>query len=308
MLSLLELPSEPTHEKCCSQGKRTCNFAINTQAKEIFNPNQVKQMLELDFSERADARALSLENKKFLKKMDENIHQEPDGHCQMLPVPSGCPKFTKEQGFALHRLGKLKCRLKDLRYRQDYTEFMNDVTQRGYAERVPKRELSCDSGKVWYIPHQGVYHPKKPDRTRIVFDCSAEYGRQSLNKHLLQGPDLTNSLAGVLCRFRQEPIALTCDLEAMFYQCKVGKEHRDFLRFYWWENGYIESEPVEYRMTVHLFGAASSPGCANYGLKKTADDYEGRMWCRSSQLYQKRLLRGRWVEVSNNSHQGNHTS
>ena len=255
----------------------------------------------MDFSERADGRALSLEDKKFLKKMDENIHQEPDDHCQMpLLFREDAPNLPKNNVSALHRLGKLKCHLKDLRYHQDYTEFMDDVIQRGYAERVPKGEL--------HEPHEGVYHPKKPDKTRIVLDCSAEYGRQTLNEHLLQGPDLTNSLTGVLCRFRQEPIALTCDLEAMFYQCKVGKEHRDFLRFYWWENGYIESEPVEYRMTVHLFGAASSPGCANYGLKKTADDYEGRMWCRSSQLYQKRLLRGRWVEVSNNSHQGNHTS
>ncbi|XP_046584415.1 uncharacterized protein LOC124291472 [Haliotis rubra] len=27
-------------------------------------------------------------------------------------------------------------------------------------------------------------------------------------------------------------------------------------------------------MTVHLFGAASSPGCANYGLKQVSKDYE----------------------------------
>ena len=180
-------------------------------------------MLELDFSERADGRALSLEDKTFLKKMEENIHQEPDGHYQMpLPFREDAPNLPNNKVSALHRLGKLKCRQKkDLRYRQDYTEFMNDVVQRGYAERVPKGELSCDSGKVWYILHQGVYHPKKPDKIRIVFDCSAEYGRQSLNKHLLQGPDLTNSLTGVLCRFRQELIALTCDLEAMFYQFNV---------------------------------------------------------------------------------------
>lgn len=28
------------------------------------------------------------------------------------------------------------------------------------------------------------------------------------------------------------------------------------------------------RMCVHLFGAASSPGCANFGLKQVADDNE----------------------------------
>ena len=27
-------------------------------------------------------------------------------------------------------------------------------------------------------------------------------------------------------------------------------------------------------MTVHLFGAGSSPGCCNFALKKTADDHE----------------------------------
>ena len=31
---------------------------------------------------------------------------------------------------------------------------------------------------------------------------------------------------------------------------------------------------VEYRITVHLFGAVSSPGCSNFALKTTADDFE----------------------------------
>ena len=28
-------------------------------------------------------------------------------------------------------------------------------------------------GKVNYVPHHGVYHPKKPDKIRVAFDCSA---------------------------------------------------------------------------------------------------------------------------------------
>ena len=31
--------------------------------------------------------------------------------------------------------------------------------------------------------------------------------------------------------------------------------------------------PKEYRMTVHLFGATSSPSCANYALRKTAEEF-----------------------------------
>ena len=36
----------------------------------------------------------------------------------------------------------------------------------------------------------------------------------------------------------------------------------------------MKRDPVEFHMTVHLFGATSSPGCANFALKTTADQYE----------------------------------
>ena len=65
-----------------------------------------------------------------------------------------------------------------------------------------------------------------------------------------------------------------CDVEKMFHQFYVSDSDRDFLRFLWWEDGNIEKEPLEYRMRVHLFGAGSSPGCANYGLKYLAKSQE----------------------------------
>jgi len=65
-----------------------------------------------------------------------------------------------------------------------------------------------------------------------------------------------------------------CDLEAMFHQFKVDEKHRDFLRFLWCPNGNIQLAPVQYRMTVHLFGAGSSPGCVNFALKRIASDHE----------------------------------
>ena len=50
------------------------------------------------------------------------------------------------------------------------------------------------------------------NRERSEFDCSALCDGQSLNQQLFQGPDLTNNLTGVLCRFRQERIAFMCDI------------------------------------------------------------------------------------------------
>lgn len=49
----------------------------------------------------------------------------------------------------------------------------------------------------WYVPHHGIYHPHKPGKIRVVFDCSAKYQGKSLNDLLLSSPDLTNTLFGV---------------------------------------------------------------------------------------------------------------
>lgn len=170
---------------------------------------------------------------------------------------------------------KLRQRLtSNVQFRKDYNDFMQHIISSGYAERVPDDELSTKNTQVWYIPHHGVYHKKKPGKIRVVFDCSAVCDGQSLNQQLLQGPDLTNNLTGVLCRFRQERIALMCNIQAMFHQVKVDVEYRNLLRFLWWDNLEMKGDPVEFRMTVHLFGAMSSPRCANFALKFTADQYE----------------------------------
>ena len=62
------------------------------------------------------------------------------------------------------------------------------------------------------------------------------------------------------------------DVEAMFHQVRVRPSDRDALRLLWWPEGNLDNPPKEYRMNVHLFGSASSPSCANFALKKTADD------------------------------------
>lgn len=141
---------------------------------------------------------------------------------------------------------------------------MNDIISQVDTERVPTLEL--ENQPAWYIPHHGIYHPHKPGKIRVVFDCLARFHETSLNDHLLTGPDLTNTLVGVLCRFRKGRIAIMCDIERMFHQFHVAKEHQDYLRFLWWDDGNLDSKPSVYRIKVHLFGAASSPGCSNFGL------------------------------------------
>ncbi|XP_042230818.1 uncharacterized protein LOC121872218 [Homarus americanus] len=63
------------------------------------------------------------------------------------------------------------------------------------------------------------------------------------------------------------------DVEAMYHQIHVAPEHRDALRFLWWENGDLSREPVTYRMKVHIFGGVWSPSCATYALRRTFQDH-----------------------------------
>ena len=38
----------------------------------------------------------------------------------------------------------------------------------------------------------------------------------------------------------------------------------------------MNSQPIPYRVTVHIFGAISSPGCANFALKRLANDHKDK--------------------------------
>ena len=77
------------------------------------------------------------------------------------------------------------------------------------------------------------------------------------------------------------------DVEKMFFQVKVKKEDQNFFRFLWWPNGDLTQEPQEYCMTVHLFGAGSSPGCSNFALKSTAEDGEKEFDARAAETLKK---------------------
>ena len=129
-----------------------------------------------------------------------------------------------------------------------------------------------NANPMWYLPHHPVINENKPDKVRIVFDCSSKFKGMSLNDQVLKGPDLMNNLVGVLLRFRDKPVALLSDIEAMFHQVRVQPDDCDALRYLWWPGNDMTLEPKEYRMVVHLFGGVWSPSCTSYVLLRTADD------------------------------------
>ena len=216
---------------------------------------------------------MSVDQQRFMKAVNESTKQLEDHHYEIgLPIKYPNLKLQNNRVQALQRASHLRKKFsRNDGFYNDYKRFVSDMIDQGYCERVEK---PGPEGRTWFLPHHGVYHPEKPGKIRVVFDCSAQFNGVSLNGNLLQGPDLTNSLLGVLMRFRRELVAVQADIKAMFHQVRIPVEDRDLLRFIWWKDGNIDEEIEEYRMTVYPFGTVSSPSCANFALKRAASDHK----------------------------------
>ena len=237
--------------------------------------SKLRNMYSHDFADsNIDELGPSVEDKMWKKRIEASVALQESHYKMRLPFREDNPSFPDNRKQAYQRIIGMKRRLRSRPdFHKEYSHFVDGMIEKGYAERIPEDELQTQPGKSWYLVHHGVYHKEK-GKLRVVFDCSLKYHGVSLNDQLLQGPDLTNGLLGVLLRFRQGSIAVTADIEKMFYQVGIPQEHVNFLRFLWFPNGDINAEPIDYRLKVHVFGAVSSPSCANYALRKTAMDNE----------------------------------
>ncbi len=213
----------------------------------------------------------SIEDLKLASIMETQMTKNADGNWEApLPFRNPVSELPDNRGDTLKRFNNTKKMLQrkpDMK--KHYHEFMGKLLDHGHAEPVPNKDLNSNAMR-WYLPQFGVYHPLKPGKIRVVFDSAAETSGVSLNKMLLSGPDLTNSLIGILLRFRIGPVAFTVDIEQMFHSFFVSTEHRDFLRFFWHKENDPNKEVVEHRMKVHLFGNTSSPAVATTALRLTA--------------------------------------
>ncbi|XP_061725398.1 uncharacterized protein LOC133531282 [Cydia pomonella] len=169
---------------------------------------------------------------------------------------------------ALKRLYSLERKLdRDPKLKAEYAKHMNNLLEKGYAEKMDSPP-PLDAPRTWYLAHFPTFHPQR-GKMRLVWDAAATaYGR-SLNSALLAGPDLLESLFGVLVRFREGKIAVIADVKEMFLQIEIIERDRDALRFVW-RGEDRTSPPQEYRMKRLIFGSAASPTTALYVKNENA--------------------------------------
>ena len=250
-------------------GKPGSHASVNFVSADPLSEN-LERMWTTDYSEKisSDVTHPSRDDKLALKKIEESCALV-NGHYEVeLPFKSS-DQLPNNEYMARSRLAQLKKKLeKNPVLHEMYNKQMSENIAQGYME-----EKTDDTARnIWYLPHHAVTNPNKPGKVRVVFDGAARFGGTSLNDNLHQGPDLLNSLTGILMRFRQGQVALSADIEGMFNQVKVTPCDRDSLRVLWWPNGELDKAPTHYRLTVQAFGLRSSPCIAAYAIHQTADD------------------------------------
>ncbi|XP_058840906.1 uncharacterized protein LOC131696379 [Topomyia yanbarensis] len=109
------------------------------------------------------------------------------------------PSFPDSFPMAMKRLHCLEKRLS--RNPELYDKVRGMIAEylgKGYAHKATSAELHAfDSSKVWYVPLNIVYNPRKK-KYRLVWDARAEVKGVSLNSKLLKGPDMLTALPAVV--------------------------------------------------------------------------------------------------------------
>ncbi|XP_075164615.1 uncharacterized protein LOC142237138 isoform X2 [Haematobia irritans] len=162
-----------------------------------------------------DERALKLLN-EFTREVGGRYE------CRLL-WKENIPPFPESYEMALKRLYCVEKKMaRDSEYSRVYCQKINDYLSKGYTRKIEENEKPVNNGRVFYLPHFGVQNINKKG-IRIVFDAAAEVHNISLNKCLLSGPDINNTLISTIFKFREAPIAVCGYIKEMFHQVKIAK-------------------------------------------------------------------------------------
>ncbi|XP_062537760.1 uncharacterized protein LOC134206081 [Armigeres subalbatus] len=184
-------------------------------------------------------------------------------------------EFPDSYPMAVKRLSCLEKRLmKDPELYARVRIMIADLLAKGYAHEATETELiALDCSKVWYVPLNIVYNPRKK-KYRLVWDARAEVRGVSLNSKLLKGPDMLTALPAVICKFREREVGFGADIKEMYHQLRIREEDKRAQRFLFRND--TSEKPTVYVMDVATFGSTSSPCSAQFVKNLNAKEFAGQ--------------------------------
>jgi hypothetical protein len=70
-----------------------------------------------------------------------------------------------------------------------YRDTIESDLRNGYAKRLSQEEASAPVKHQWFLPHHPVTNPNKSGKIRRVFNAASKFKGESLNDHLMTGPN-----------------------------------------------------------------------------------------------------------------------
>ena len=143
------------------------------RTKELITNNIMVKLYEKDFADQnSDAVAPSLNKRKFMRIYTRIIEFRSGHYHSDLPFTAPDPIMPDNRECAKSCLMKLKRGfIHDPSYHQVYTAYFNKIAEAGIIVQIPHSEINRNDGRVNYIPHHGVRHPKE-GTLRVVINCA----------------------------------------------------------------------------------------------------------------------------------------
>ncbi|XP_043198573.1 uncharacterized protein LOC122368576 isoform X1 [Amphibalanus amphitrite] len=213
----------------------------------------------------------TLREERELKLIEAGLQHHDDHWEASYPWVKDPKELKDNRQAALAVLNSTERRLKKHpEHASVYQTQIQDMVDRGVARKITEEEAAGYDGPIRYISHHEVLKPdSKSTPCRIVFNSSARFQGQILNDFWAKGPDLLNSLLGILLRFRGDSVGVVGDVKKMYHSVKIPLLDQHTHRFLW--RDLEEREPDTYVMTSVSFGDRPAGAIATLAMRKTAE-------------------------------------
>ena len=239
------------------------NMNCESNEEKILELQQVIRDMTLE----NDETQLSRSDREAQQIVDGSNTTVVDGRYQMpVPFKENVKDLPYNFPLAAKRLSFLRRRmLLHPEYGQVLTEAITELRQNEFIKPADRES----SNQINYLP----YFLTTQSKPRVVYDGSATYEGRSINSCIHSGPDLLNSLANVLAKFRMGQYALMADITKCFFQISLPQHQQDLFQILWYKDDDISKGELQpYKFTRHVWGIVSSPYIACAAIRKTAEE------------------------------------